>query len=203
VPEVADGAKDAQSTDDRQNRFSLSLGNLVHQALAHIAQCHKKGISYRQAAMHEYLEQRLPELDAYPDQWQSVKETTIRHIDTTLADSMGQWILAPNAYGQIEWPITTVSDRLPKRLIMDRVFFSEDCWWIIDFKTAEPDSGEALEDFFEQEVRRYRDQLEQYLSALSALLSDQPNRFGSTAVATAPIKTALYFTALAHLETLP
>ena len=203
LPAVADGAEDAQSTDDRQNRLSLSLGNLVHQALAHIAQYHKKGIPYRQAAMHEYLEQRLPELDAYPDQWQSVKETTIRHIDTTLADAVGQWILAPNAHGQIEWPITTVNDRLPKRLIMDRVFFDEDCWWIIDFKTAEPDPSEAFEDFFEQEVRRYRDQLEQYRSALSALLSDQPNRFGSTAVTTAPIKTALYFTALAHLETLP
>ena len=192
-----------QSAGDRQNRFSLSLGNLVHQALAYIAQCHKKGVPYRPVAMHEHLDQWLPGLDAFPDQWPLVKEATIDHIDRTLADPAGQWLLTAHPHGQIEWPVTTVSNGLPKRLVMDRVFFNEDCWWIVDFKTAEPKPGEALAVFLEHEVGRYRGQLDQYRSALAALLSDQPNRFENPAAAGAPSKTALYFTALAHLETLP
>ena len=192
-----------QSAGDRQNRFSLSLGNLVHQALAYIAQCHKKGVPYRPVAMQEHLDQWLPGLDAFPDQWPLVKEATIDHIDRTLADPAGQWLLTAHPHGQIEWPVTTVSNGLPKRLVMDRVFFNEDCWWIVDFKTAEPKPGEALAVFLEHEVGRYRGQLDQYRSALAALLSDQPNRFENPAAAGAPSKTALYFTALAHLETLP
>ena len=86
---------------------------------------------------------------------------------------------------------------------MDRVFFAEDFWWIVDFKTAEPKPGEALTAFLEHEVGRYRSQLDQYRSALAALLIDQPDRFETPAATVAPSKTALYFTALAHLETLP
>ena len=51
--------------DERQNRFSLSVGNLVHQALAHIALGYCNGRVYNLDAVTTYLEQQLPKLDAY------------------------------------------------------------------------------------------------------------------------------------------
>ena len=189
--------------DDRQNRFSLSVGNLVHQALAHIALGYRNGRVCDLDAVTAYLEQQLPKLDAYPDQWQQVKEVALLHIDRTLKNPAGQWLLEAHVHGQVEWPITIAVDGVAKRLVMDRIFFSRDSWWIVDYKTAEPDLNQAVSDFIAQEVSRYRGQLDQYSRALSALLSDQPERFESSASTKAPIKTALYFTALPRLETLP
>ncbi|MEC8492997.1 MAG: UvrD-helicase domain-containing protein [Pseudomonadota bacterium] len=189
--------------DDRQNRFSLSVGNLVHQALAHIALGYCNGRVYNLDAVTTYLEQQLPKLDAYPDQWQRVTEVALLHIDRTLKNPAGQWLLEAHVHGQVEWPITMAVDGVAKRLVMDRIFFSRDSWWIVDYKTAEPDLNQAVSDFIAQEVSRYRGQLDQYSRALSALLSDQPERFEGSASTTAPIKTALYFTALPRLETLP
>ena len=45
--------------DERQNRFSLSVGNLVHQALAHIALGYRNGRVYDIDAVNAYLERRL------------------------------------------------------------------------------------------------------------------------------------------------
>ena len=188
--------------DDRQNRFSLSVGNLVHQALAHIALGYRNGRVYDFDAVTAYLEQQMPRLDAHPDQWQQVREVALLHIDRTLKNPAGQWLLEAHVHGQVEWPITIAVDGVAKRLVMDRVFFSRDSWWIVDYKTAEPDPNQAVADFIAQEVSRYRGQLDQYSSALSALLSDRPERFESSASSKAPIKTALYFTALPLLETL-
>ena len=98
--------------------------------------------------------------------------------------------------------VLVAMDGVATRFVMDRVFFYRDSWWIVDYKTAEPNPNQAVADFVTQEVSRYRGQLDQYSRALSALLSDQPERFESSASTTAPIKTALYFTALPRLETL-
>ena len=175
----------------------------MHQALAHIALGYRNGRVYDLEAVTAYLEQQMPRLDAHPDQWQQVTEVALLHIDRTLKNPAGQWLLEAHVHGQVEWPITIAVDGVAKRLVMDRVFFSRDSWWIIDYKTAEPDPNQAVTDFIAQEVGRYRGQLDQYSSALSALLSDRPEHFESSASSTARIQTALYFTALPLLEPLP
>ena len=189
--------------DERQNRFSLSVGNLVHQALAHIALGYRNGRVYDIDAVNAYLERHLPRLDAYPDQWQQVLAIALQHIDKTLKNPAGQWLLKAHAHSRVEWPITIAMDGVATRFVMDRVFFYRDSWWIVDYKTAEPNPNQAVADFVSQEVSRYRGQLDQYSSALSLLLSDRPENFESSAMSTSPIKTALYFTGLPLLKALP
>ena len=65
-------------------------------------------------------------------------------------------------------------DGVAKRLVMDRVFF-RDSWWIVDYKTAEPNPNQAVADFVSQEVSRYRGQLDQYSSALSSCSVTDPS----------------------------
>ena len=102
-----------------------------------------------------------------------VKQATIEHIDRTLADPAGQWLLKAHPHGQIEWPNDS-EQRLAQTTGEDRVFFAEDCWWIVDFKTAEPNLAKR-DDFLEHEVGRYRCQLVNIRRPSS--VKDQPNRF--------------------------
>ncbi len=186
--------------DERSNRFNLSLGNLVHSALQHLGERQRLGRPFDENLLEQQLRQCLPSLDSEPDQWPQVMAEALRHIHTTRGSDIGRWLLDAHAYGRFEWPVTTVVHGAPRRLIMDRVFCQDEGWWIIDFKTSMPTSDGQLEEFISEEIQRYRGQLEQYKHALAQLLKEQQKQFQSPAAANLPIKTALFFTAMGHLE---
>ena len=146
------------------------------------------------------MQQWLPTLDATPDQWPDVMATALAHVTRTLNDSVGQWLLRPHLHGRFEWPVTAVINSAPKRYVIDRLFLSDDVWWIVDFKTSAPASGVTIGHFVAEESLRYRGQLGQYKAVLETLVEEQPEGFAVTATPKLPIKTALYFTALSKLE---
>jgi hypothetical protein len=96
--------------------------------------------------------------------------------------------------------VTTVINSTPKRFVIDRLFVSDDSWWIVDFKTSAPATGITTEHFVAEETQRYRGQLVQYKTVLEALIREQPEYLGGASIPNLPIKTALYFTALPKLE---
>lgn len=96
----------------------------------------------------------------------------------TLEDSRGRWILArSHREARSELALTGLADGRLRSVVIDRSFVDEHgVRWVIDFKTSEHEGG-RLEDFIDQEVRRYRAQLAVY-SALARELGPEPVRAG-------------------------
>ena len=78
--------------------------------------------------------------------------------------------------------MTTVINSTPKRFVIDRLFVSDDSWWIVDFKTSAPATGITTEHFVAEETQRYRGQLVQYKTVLEALIREQPEYLGGASI---------------------
>ena len=188
--------------DDRSNRFNLALGNLVHQALAVIGEQNQQSMPIEQERLASQMRSWLAKLDAEPHQWTQVFDTAVAHVEQTLADPTGHWLLQAHLNGHFEWPITVATHTGPRKLVFDRVFRTDDAWWVVDFKTSVPQPGAALTDFLAEEAIRYSSQLQRYRQALSSLISQCPEIFNPVPTQGLPVKTALYFTGISHFEEL-
>jgi ATP-dependent exoDNAse (exonuclease V) beta subunit len=97
-----------------------------------------------------------------------------------LQDPKGQWIMSNHQDARSEFPLTGwMKDRFEQRII-DRTFIDDGVRWIIDFKTGFHE-GANLQEFLDQEKKRYKNQLEQY-EELFKIMGE-----------TRPIKKALYY----------
>ena len=100
-------------------------------------------------------------------------------------DPTARWLFDPN-HQQIktEWALTGVDQGLIRHLIIDRSFIdAEGTRWIVDFKTSAHEGGN-LDHFLQEQVDRYRPQLESYARLVHAL---EPENL---------IQLGLYFPAL-------
>ena len=116
------------------------------------------------------------------------------HLERVLADEdHGRWLLdAAHEHAASELPLTWRDDKgVIRDSIVDRTFVDAGSGerWIIDYKTSRPLADESVQEFSARELASYRDQLEGYRKAMSAL--DER-----------PIRCALYFTAISHMATL-
>jgi len=100
-------------------------------------------------------------------------------LQRTLNSDRGRWILAQHAEAACEYAITGVLDGQIVRGMVDRTFVDEGgVRWIIDFKSSAHKGG-GLQEFVDDQQRRYRDQLERYARLFTPLGQ--------------PIRLALYF----------
>ena len=88
----------------------------------------------------------------------------IKRIDSTLSnviqDKKNHWIFLGNGYSEI--PLTGIYKGRIESIIIDRVNIDEDGnHWVIDYKTGSHD-GSDTERFIENEIIRYKPQLEKY-----------------------------------------
>jgi ATP-dependent exoDNAse (exonuclease V) beta subunit len=97
---------------------------------------------------------------------------TLAALRNALTDPIGRWILAADNGAASERSIAMPDSTV---LRADRTFvagaaplLSGDCIWIIDFKTSESGSR-SVERFEEEELLKYRAQLERYASVLREL----------------------------------
>lgn len=185
--------------DERSNRFNLSLGNLVHRSLAFCGDREAQNKQTDSSLIEGSMLNWLGDLDVDPSQWHAVMGKAKEHVQRTLDDPTGRWIIQSHPYGWFEWPVTAVVQQTPRRFVIDRLFVSDNVLWIVDFKTSEPTNGMDLAHFFKEEVQRYHRQLSQYQAVLSLLFSQKNNQY-SDLLAELPMNKALYFTGLGHLE---
>jgi ATP-dependent exoDNAse (exonuclease V) beta subunit len=87
----------------------------------------------------------------------------------------GRWILEPHEEAHSEYAVTGVVNDEVVRGLVDRTFVENGVRWIIDFKTSEHEGGK-LEEFLDEQQRRYRDQMERYARILGLL--GNPVRLG-------------------------
>jgi len=87
----------------------------------------------------------------------------------------GRWILQAHEDSHSEYAVTGVVNGEVVRGLVDRTFIDAGVRWIIDFKTSEHQGGK-LEEFLDEQQRRYRDQMERYARILAPL--GNPVRLG-------------------------
>lgn len=112
-----------------------------------------------------------------------------RGLENLLADPRGRWLLAEHEDGGAEQELGYREETGSARVaIVDRTFIAAGVRWIIDYKLAEPAAGEPVSVFVARQRELYAAQLARY-----AALFRGPGE--------PPVRTALYFPLLPHLET--
>ncbi len=156
------------------------VGTLVHRYLERIA---NEGLAHwpveRIDTMTATVRRGLSNLGVDAEELERATDKTLRALRQTLHDETGRWILGDHPEAACEWPLTVRAERIA-HYVIDRTFVDDQgIRWIIDYKT-----GEHLEDdrdaFLDQELERYRAQLENY-GQIVHLLEQRP------------IRLALYF----------
>ena len=157
------------------------VGTVVHAALEKLASGSQlPGRAYIESQAEEFAHQLrrhgVPERDI-EHSVDTVKEAVIR----TVEDERGRWIFNPaHRDARSELALTGLADGNLTNVIIDRTFVDADgTRWVIDFKTSRHEGGN-LEQFLEDQVDRYRGQLERNAAMARGLGKE-------------PVKAALYF----------
>ena len=176
--------------DQISSRYEVALGLLVHRALAWCAHPRLKSVETsaltdRLTAQH--LKRWASELALDTTEYPHLLDACIVQLRQTMQDQQGRWLLRDHPHAHSEWPMTGIYGDEITRVILDRTFVDKGTRWIIDYKTGRPQNSEDQDAFIAREVARYAPQLRKYREICASVYPQ-------------PITTALYFTALSHLQ---
>ena len=157
------------------------IGTIVHGWLARLTQEPRLPSPPAIEAERSALLARLRRAGVPEHEQARALELILAAVRRTLADERGRWILgARHAQAHSEWQLSGVSAGRLRNVVIDRSFVDEHgARWVIDFKTSTHE-GADLEGFLQQEMQRYRAQLEDYVGLARALGPE-------------PVRAALYF----------
>ncbi|HZO21599.1 MAG TPA: UvrD-helicase domain-containing protein [Steroidobacteraceae bacterium] len=166
------------------------IGTVVHAALESFSRAAQLPTAAAiEAQRGDYLQQLrrhgVPQRDL-----PRAAERVIDALKATVSDERGRWIFAPtHREARSELALTGLAAGRLVNVVVDRSFLDADGnRWVIDFKTSRHEGG-GLEAFLEQEMQRYRPQLETYRT-LARHLGEHP------------VRAALYFPLLATFREL-
>jgi len=109
-----------------------------------------------------------------------------RAFRQTLNNTQGRWLLDnQHAESACELSLQYWQGEQLRQSIVDRTFVVDEVRWIVDYKSSEPQEGQSVAEFIEQETVAYRPQLQRYRQCFANM-------------ETRTIKTALYFPMLAE-----
>jgi len=195
VPEAVQTVKAEAAETQNYIEFSWAgedarlTGNLVHRLLQLIGEQGLQawlaggGISRH----NNWCRQVLSTEGAQKDKADAIIALANRAIENILASEKGRWILENHEDAQCEYAITAIlGQQRPISMVLDRTFIADGTRWIIDYKTSSHGGGD-LEGFMENEIKRYKNQLQRYRDAMAL-------------TETRPIRTALYFPLLDRFE---
>jgi hypothetical protein len=102
----------------------------------------------------------------------------VEALTRTIDDDRGRWIFAAgHTESSSELALTGMASGRLTGVVIDRSFVDrEGIRWVIDFKTSRHE-GSGLQAFLDEEMKRYRSQLETYV-ALARGLGPHPVRAG-------------------------
>jgi ATP-dependent helicase/nuclease subunit A len=154
------------------------IGTVVHAALESFADTpdlptRERIRTDRDIYRHRLLRHGVPDRDL-----PRATDLVIEALSRTVDDERGRWIFAPeHREARSELALTGIASGRLTGVVIDRSFVDrEGTRWVIDFKTSRHEGG-GLETFLQQEMDRYRAQLETYV-ALARELGPDPVRAG-------------------------
>ena len=144
-------------------RWLRHAGTVAHETLANIAESDlSQWDATRLAEQRPLWQLRLSQLGLYGKGLEQAQEKVELAIARALGCETGRWIL-DHGHEQAACELELHSGgRELRRSIVDRTFIDNGVRWIIDYKTAEPNTGESDETFLETQLEQYRGQLEGY-----------------------------------------
>jgi len=154
------------------------VGTVVHRWLQRLA---RDGAEHwpaaRLAACAGALERDLALAGVPPPQLATALRRAQTALANTLADARGQWLLrrrCESAQAASELRLTGIDGGQRIDIAVDRSFVEDGVRWVVDYKTGLHE-GAGREQFLDNEVARYREQLARY-ARLVAALGPQPVR---------------------------
>ncbi len=176
----ADKLAPTSSADPISDRREVILGNLIHDWLRRLGEhplpeeADAWAVAQRPAWERQLHAAGLADADL-----ETSLNEAVRQLTGVLADKAGRWLLAPHEGAASEYGVTGLLDGVLTSAFFDRTFEVDGVRWIIDYKTGRTDDQASA-------AARYRPQLARYRSLAEGLFN-------------APIKTALYLTAIPNL----
>ena len=144
------------------------VGIVVHRTIQQIAEDGiNKWTMKRLKSEEDNFKKLLHQYGVPLDEREKAINYIFNALTNLLSDECGQWILSNKHDGQHnEYPVSgVVNNRLIKRVI-DRTFLDKDkVRWIIDYKTS-PHEGTDLDDFLDEQRKKYEPQLEEYAALM-------------------------------------
>ena len=174
----------ASSFDRPEGSFGVrAFGNVVHRFLQIISQQLERAndpeaLLSELAGWSPRLHAALRGEGLAPSHAQREAPRALTALSNALTDPLGRWILSPHPRAANERSLATSTGVLRA----DRLFLAgpaplapgDDTIWIVDFKTTE--QGSRPRDVFEQEeLLKYRPQLERYASIQRQIADGKPN----------------------------
>lgn len=209
---VEDGHADKEnSRNGQKSEAKKALGTLVHEMLEKLADLAAEDADYRNAdgelRFEKFSEQILKKLieeteikGSFPDkrlEW--IRNNALQCLHKVLNSEKGRWILKPRKGAGAEQEFQCVAERLEEiekteaelqgryaKRIIDRSFFENGVFWIVDYKTGKPGAKKSAQEFYAVKKDSYQKQLLGYTEIMRKLLGDNVK-----------IKAALYFPFLA------
>ena len=144
------------------------LGTVVHRYLCRIS---KEGVnSWTKARIDgekPCFESMLRQLGLNQDRIPLLAQRGLNMLSKTVTDQRASWILGTHPEEASEVAFTAILDGKTVHTIIDRTFVEGDTRWVIDYKTGAHEGG-SLEDFLQNEKRRYEKQLDRYATILES-----------------------------------
>ena len=161
-----------ESREEAQIEFSWAgetarhVGTVVHRWLQRIAEDELRGWDTKRIdalvkSFHRELQRRgVPTSAAY-----SATELVRTALKNSVTDERGRWVLGPHPESRSEHRLRLRTSEGLRTFVMDRVFRDKEGErWIVDFKTSRHE-GTGLEQFLDEERKRYEPQLNAYAAA--------------------------------------
>jgi len=160
--------------------LAASIGTVCHQLMQMMGEHDSDTHIIDRQIMH----QLLCEAGVLPHFIEQALNRTEQIINTCLKDKRGQWVLNnQHENSEFELALSGVINGEVVHCRLDRTFVDQGKRWIVDYKTSRHD-GDNKDQFMDNEVTRYKGQLEQYAQLMSAIDSR-------------PIMLGLYYPAFA------
>jgi ATP-dependent helicase/nuclease subunit A len=154
---------------------------VVHAALEQYATIQDLPAKGAIAAQREFYEYQLRRHGVPESDLPRAAAVVVEALTRTVSNERGRWIFArEHSESRSEWALTGIAGGRLTNVVIDRSFIDKSgTRWVIDFKTSRHEGG-GLETFLEQELARYRPQLETYVALARGMGS-------------APVRAGLYF----------
>ncbi len=170
-------------TFDWASPLAREVGTVVHAYLEQMSVQGVDAVAYPEAVCRAML----AEQGVTGAELRAGVERVRAALDNAVNDEQARWVLdAGHSESASELAIAVTVDGRTQKKIIDRTFVSNDGErWIVDYKTS-VHRGSDTEAFIDNEVVRYREQLEGYKAAIKDVYPDQNY----------PVRLALYFPGL-------
>jgi len=157
------------------------IGTVVHAALEQYAAASELPSKAAIEAERDFYVYQLSRHGVPESDLPRAASTVLEALTRTVSNDRGRWIFASeHSESRSEWALTGIAAGRLTNVVIDRSFIDPaGTRWVIDFKTSRHEGG-GLEAFLEQEMARYRAQLETYVALARGM-------------GTAPVRAGLYF----------